>query len=150
MSEQRTCRKCGLTKPVATDFRPVTHFPNRTRYTCRTCETADGQRWRENNPDRARESWRRNRNNEKGSARKADWVRRNKQKDLAQRRLRDHCRRGKIQRQTVCEQCGSGGYIHAHHDDYAKPLDVRWLCAKCHNAVHRVLALRAFDAKGEK
>jgi hypothetical protein len=28
--------------------------------------------------------------------------------------------------------------VHAHHDDYDKPLDVRWLCFGCHKATHPV------------
>jgi ribosomal protein S27AE len=34
-----------------------------------------------------------------------------------------------------CEQCGDEP-THAHHDDYSKPLDVRWLCPQCHRAEH--------------
>jgi len=35
-----------------------------------------------------------------------------------------------------CEQCGAPN-AHAHHDDYSRPLDVRWLCRTCHGIEHR-------------
>jgi hypothetical protein len=47
-------------------------------------------------------------------------------------------RRGKLTRQP-CEECGDPK-AEAHHDDYSKPLDVRWLCRDDHGAWH--------DAKG--
>lgn len=34
-----------------------------------------------------------------------------------------------------CEVCGALK-VHAHHDDYSKPLDVRWLCPPCHRSHH--------------
>lgn len=34
-----------------------------------------------------------------------------------------------------CEVCGSSK-VQAHHDDYAEPLDVRWLCRKHHDEHH--------------
>jgi hypothetical protein len=34
-----------------------------------------------------------------------------------------------------CEVCGEPE-AQAHHDDYAKPLDVRWLCNKHHREHH--------------
>ena len=34
-----------------------------------------------------------------------------------------------------CENCGADD-VHAHHDDYSRPLDVRWLCPLCHKAEH--------------
>ncbi len=34
-----------------------------------------------------------------------------------------------------CEACGEPK-VEAHHDDYSRPLDVRWLCFEHHLAVH--------------
>jgi len=43
--------------------------------------------------------------------------------------------RGDLIRQP-CEVCGRRQYIHAHHDDYAQPLAVRWLCNRHHKQHH--------------
>lgn len=39
-----------------------------------------------------------------------------------------------------CEACGATENIHAHHEDYRRPLNVRWLCVQCHRAEHRAAA----------
>ena len=41
---------------------------------------------------------------------------------------------GRLVRQP-CEVCGTPK-TDAHHDDYSKPLDVRWLCRPHHNEHH--------------
>jgi len=46
-------------------------------------------------------------------------------------------RDGKLVRQENCSECNSIEKIEAHHDDYTKPLDVRWLCNKCHRNWHK-------------
>jgi hypothetical protein len=35
-----------------------------------------------------------------------------------------------------CEVCGGNRFVEAHHDDYAAPLDVRWLCRSHHKQHH--------------
>lgn len=44
-------------------------------------------------------------------------------------------KRGKLQR-GVCVKCGIAN-ADAHHADYSRPLDVVWLCRKCHRAEHK-------------
>lgn len=44
-------------------------------------------------------------------------------------------RQGYIQRND-CEVCGSKEKVEAHHDDYLRPLDVRWLCRIHHDEHH--------------
>lgn len=50
---------------------------------------------------------------------------------------------GVLVRGTACEACGKSGtmrdgrtVVQAHHDDYNKPLSVRWLCQPCHHTWH--------------
>lgn len=44
--------------------------------------------------------------------------------------------RGRKLFKEPCEVCGDLK-VHAHHDDYLKPLNVRWLCDKHHNEWHK-------------
>ena len=41
----------------------------------------------------------------------------------------------KLVRPEACERCGTVGRVEAHHPDYSKPLEVRWLCKSCHREV---------------
>lgn len=47
-----------------------------------------------------------------------------------------YLRRSKIERRP-CEVCGSPS-TEMHHDDYSRPLDVRWFCRVHHLALHQV------------
>lgn len=63
-----------------------------------------------------------------------------KQKRSAQQALSNAIRDGKLTRQP-CEACTKSGRVqhgtsHGHHEDYAKPLDIVWLCPLHHRWVH--------------
>ncbi len=52
-------------------------------------------------------------------------------------------RRGKLIPQP-CERCGVE-HAQKHHEDYTKPLEVRWLCRPCHLAEHAPSKILAAD-----
>lgn len=45
-------------------------------------------------------------------------------------------RNGSLKREDICSECHLTGLIHAHHNDYDKPLEVEWLCHQCHFDKH--------------
>jgi hypothetical protein len=53
--------------------------------------------------------------------------------------VREAVRIGNLTR-LACEVCGDPK-SHGHHDDYAKPLEVRWLCAPHHREHHNTIRL---------
>ncbi|AVO37926.1 HNH endonuclease signature motif containing protein [Pukyongiella litopenaei] len=45
--------------------------------------------------------------------------------------------RGELERADLCGDCGMRRRTEGHHVNYARPLDVIWLCRTCHMARHR-------------
>jgi hypothetical protein len=66
------------------------------------------------------------------------WEQKNPEKAAAHKTVEVAVRLGKLVRQP-CEVCHSTTRIHAHHDDYSKPLDVMWLCPLHHKQRHKEL-----------
>ena len=44
---------------------------------------------------------------------------------------------GSLCKPNKCEKCLKIKEIFAHHMDYAKPLEVLWLCRHCHVLIHK-------------
>jgi hypothetical protein len=71
---------------------------------------------------------------ERKAAQKRYWKERAKRDPIrvqAQAKLSRAIRTGRLKKEP-CEICGTTEKIQGHHEDYNKPLEVRWLCFKHH------------------
>jgi ribosomal protein S27AE len=151
--EMKTCFKCGETKPT-TEFYRHKMMADGFLGKCKTCTKRDAREHRAENIERYREYDRvrgRTEDRKKRAAEyaktptgkaisnkaKAEWSARNKEKKAATVAVNNAVRDRRLFKQP-CESCGEKK-TQAHHDDYTKPLDVRWLCTKCHAIHHRKL-----------
>lgn len=69
---------------------------------------------------------------------KKEWIERNPEKRAAHIVVNNAVRDGRLGK-GECEMRSDGeckGRVHAHHDDYSKVFEVRWLCAEHHGRQH--------------
>lgn len=68
---------------------------------------------------------------------RANQEQRNKDKITARKAVQHALRSGKLVKKP-CERCPRENWdVEAHHDDYSKPLQVKWLCNTHHKERHR-------------
>jgi len=67
--------------------------------------------------------------------RQQKWADAHPQERWAHSALRSALRRGLVEAEP-CEVCGAEK-ADAHHDDYSRPMKVRWLCRLHHKEEHR-------------
>ena len=73
-----------------------------------------------------------------GNRAKENWNKNNLTKRSAHWIVNNAVRNGRIIKPNSCETCGKESTrIDGHHDDYAYPLSVRWLCPTCHSRWHK-------------
>jgi len=65
------------------------------------------------------------------------WQARNREKINVHAKVHRAVKNGSLVRKECCERCGLKCKTEGHHKDYSKPLDVMWLCRKCHAMNHR-------------
>lgn len=95
---------------------------------CKTPEQREKSRIRNN-------EWRKN-NPEKIKSRCLQWKKSNPLKAKAHQYVLWALRLDVLKKPTTCEACGKIIKLEGHHKDYAKPLEVIWLCKLCHESEH--------------
>lgn len=73
---------------------------------------------------------------ERSNAAKSAYIQRNPKIRSATIAVGNAIRDGKLTRPEYCECCKEDLFVEAHHCDYNKPLDVMWLCDRCHKDWH--------------
>jgi hypothetical protein len=136
----KRCFSCGKTKNLS-DFYGHQGMADGHLNKCKKCVKAYQKRRRNSTESRegilAYDTERAKTPKRKQYALEAQRNRRAKypEKDKARAAINDGIRNGSIVRQP-CEVCGEKAQ--AHHDDYSKPFEVRWLCFKHHRELkHR-------------
>lgn len=154
MHDSKICFKCNVEKPLS-EFYKHKAMADGHLNKCKECNKKDVKENREknidyyleydkqraNNPNRAEARLKYSQTeNGKIAARKAKskWASSNTIKRAASNIVNNAIRDGKIAKPKHCEACNvKVNRLHGHHDDYAYPLQVRWLCPKCHRVWHK-------------
>ena len=129
------CRTCSTTKPV-TSFHLRAASVDGLASKCIDCQKKyDSERLHAPHRVKARKAYQQTENFRiSHNAASKRWYERHPKKRAAHIALGNALRDGRIHRQP-CEVC-KNPKAEAHHDDYNKPLDVRWLCDEHHKQHH--------------
>jgi hypothetical protein len=135
---KKTCKECLQEKPLSEFYK----YSTGSRCAFSKCKECTKKAVRENRAnkkdyyikyDRMRQQTRERKN------KKADYLIKHRakhpEKNKARARVCRALREGKLTKEP-CEICGCIK-AEAHHDDYSKPLSVRWLCDKHHKEFHK-------------
>ena len=110
-----TCRECGV------EFVPETYHLKSYAHMCRPCIRKNRRQYFARHHDQRR-LYRR------------IYQLTHQHKQRARREVHKKIASGELQRQP-CEVCGCLP-VEAHHPDYDKPLEIKWLCKQHHIELH--------------
>ena len=128
----KKCFKCGEEKPLH-EFYKHKQMKDGHVNKCKKCNKRDVANHRLENIDKIREYDR-----SRGSRQSYSYIKEYREKYpnkyKATTMVNNHIRSGNLHKEP-CEVCGAGKAV-AHHDDYSKPLNIRWLCQAHHKQWH--------------
>lgn len=113
------CYRCKTTENL--------YYKGKGSYLCRSCNTELCRRYRAKDVGRAA--------NQRAVA-----------KYVAANKVRQHAWvAARTLPKQPCEVCGADKYVHKHHDDPSKPLDVMYLCPRHHKQRERQLKAQQLE-----
>ncbi len=132
----KKCTRCGEEKPFS-EFQKRKASKDGLNAACKKC-LSDYDKSRAMLPHRVKareeysktDAFKRSRYKTTKAYRK-----KNPNKTKAHRKIQYEISTGNLTKKP-CEICGTEN-THAHHDDYSRPLDIRWLCSNHHRQWHK-------------
>lgn len=153
----KNCTKCGRSLPTS-EFHSDKRKKDGLRPACKNCHRQSVAAWRSRNArkeTRRKKSWSdkhreqvrakdrryQKQNRTKIQAWQNKWKAEHPDKAKAHRAVQHALRIGTLIRPQACRLCDDRTRrLHAHHEDYTKPLEVVWMCARCHREHHLAIA----------
>ncbi len=132
-ASEKTCFKCGELKPLS-EFYAHAQMADGHLNKCKDCAKKDVRERYDSDKEKIAAYERARFKTAHRKAKVADYQRRRRKrhpdKNSARAAVKHAVRTGKLAR-LPCMFCGSL-FTEAHHDDYSKPLEVKWACFQCH------------------
>ena len=129
----KRCCRCKEIKPLS-EFGSLKQSKDGHRFDCKPCHRDEAKRSRRNHVEKWRE-YDRERGAHQTPEYQHEYRKRFPEKEKAKTAVNNAVRDGRLIKQP-CEVCGAE-YVHGHHNDYQKPLDVKWLCPIHHKQAHQ-------------
>ena len=121
--ESMSCQKCKSTENL---IKNSVNSSDKIQWLCRKCNTERSRKYAQTN---------------KGILARRNAVYRSlkkyQEKHLARVKVYYAVKTGELCNPNQCEDCLKKTEVFAHHIDYARPLEVVWLCRTCHVLIHK-------------
>lgn len=127
----KICCKCKITKPISEFYWSK---KDGLEYRCKSCKREYAQSHKAEIAERM-QKYQQTRKVECAKL-SQEYRQRNPEKCKARSVISVAVKTRELFASIFCEICGLSIKTEAHHPDYSRPLEVSWLCRKCHSKTH--------------
>ena len=132
----KVCSKCQQNKLVG-DFHKNRSTKDGLSWWCKVCHLAAVCKYRANPANKQKISEYNQSPHRK--AKNSEYTRQYRAKHQNKCKAKSAVLTAKRQKLLIspnrCSICGKSSILDAHHADYSKPLEIQWLCRKCHSNI---------------